>query len=246
MPRRNQRREFDRLINDTLLGDDYRFTRDPVLSQQRADARRERARAVRMRSKQDHAADWSRCVVPGCDFNVLRELSNGIEFPICSLHAAAVWEHVELGFDSNADLTEARAALAARRDAIRADRIAANERDQEEWKADLKADRIRGTIYFVRAGGLIKVGWTVDLEQRLRTYGPHAELLATTPGYRADETALHRQLTPSRAKGREWYHDDDVLAAFVAEAVERHGRPRSPIRWTEPPRSKTKPSYYRG
>jgi hypothetical protein len=52
-----------------------------------------------------------------------------------------------------------------------------------------------------------------------------ARVLALYPGSRDDETNLHRQLRPARALGREWYEDGDILADFVAVALEQHGPP---------------------
>ena len=52
---------------------------------------------------------------------------------------------------------------------------------------------------------------------------------------------MHRQLRPSLAKGREWYHDDDVIAGHVAEAIDKYGRPDMSVTWTEPKRQSTRP-----
>lgn len=59
-------------------------------------------------------------------------------------------------------------------------------------------------------------------------------MLAHYKGTRRDETALHQNLTPSRAKGREWYHDDAIVRAFISNALREHGEPRfTQARWTE-------------
>ena len=72
--------------------------------------------------------------------------------------------------------------------------------------------------------------------ERLKAYGPNIELLCHYPGTKQDETTLHRQLRDSLAKGREWYHDDEVLALFINQAIERHGPPKQHLLpyWTEP------------
>lgn len=80
-------------------------------------------------------------------------------------------------------------------------------------------------IYFLRTrDDLIKVGWTEHLANRkaqLSIYGWDA-LLAVKAGTWDDEQALHRQLRPYLARGREYYHPvpeviaviDDVRSSF--------------------------------
>lgn len=131
------------------------------------------------------------------------------------------------------EMAKAVEGIKARREVI----TAALERrwadEDAEHREMLKADQVEGQIYFVRTNGLIKVGWSSNLHNRLRTYGPAADLLCHYPGYRRDETTLHRQLKPCRAKGREWYVDGDIIAKYVEEAVAKHGPPVVKVQWTE-------------
>lgn len=154
---------------------------------------------------------------------------------ICEYHANAIWEKVEWrdARDRDQDVPGMEG-----RDYIRSDarKVRAVER---------RKPASVGEIYFVQIDDLIKVGWTTKLADRVRAYGPKAELLANYPGTRADEAALHRQLTPARFRGREWYSDCDIIRAFVAETVERHGGPRfDRISWTEPKTSNIKPKRW--
>lgn len=154
---------------------------------------------------------------------------------ICEQHADAIWERVEWrdARDRDQDVPGMEG-----RDYIRGDarKVKAVERQKPTSV---------GEIYFVRIDDLIKVGWTSKLADRIRAYGPKAELLTNYPGTRADESALHRQLTPSRFRGREWYSDTDIIRAFIAEAITKHGRPRfERIEWTEPKTSNVKPKRW--
>ena len=73
--------------------------------------------------------------------------------------------------------------------------------------------------------------------QRLKSYGASVELLALYPASRDDETNLHRQLTPARARGREWYEDGPIIQLFIDKALEQFGMPPSfDGLWTEPKR----------
>lgn len=242
MPRRSRNRTEIRRIerqNADRLGDDFKFSADPKVAAQRRENRRKR-REVELKEWHDfHRDKWTRCIVPGCKFTTskLLNFTSGIAIAICSLHQIAVWEHVNDELD-DPDLSEARAAMKARRDAIllaEQEWLAAEaELDREERRARQSPDAL-GQIYYARVGGLIKVGWTSDLYERIRSYGPDAELLAHYKATRRDETALHRNLAPSRAKGREWYHDDAIIRAFVSLALREHGEPRfTQVRWTKP------------
>lgn len=64
-----------------------------------------------------------------------------------------------------------------------------------------------GTVYFIRLGDRIKVGYSENLDRRLA----HEEILGFVPGTRADEQAWHQLLAPHRVTG-EWYRAElDVL-----------------------------------
>ncbi len=110
MPRRNHREQLAeaKRVNDEFLGDDYRFTSDPAVAQHRARNRRIRAQQETERWAQS-VADWTHCIVPGCECNVPPRIVDGIEFPICSLHAAAVWRHVDARRTDNTGVESERA-----------------------------------------------------------------------------------------------------------------------------------------
>lgn len=237
MPRKNRRAGFEFIeLEKTILGDDYRYTRDPETAAARKQRRRERIDKMTARMAAEHREKWTTCVIPKCRYNVPRELEHtGVEFPMCSIHIAVIVRHVLRYPDRFPDVTEAEAALEARAVQI-GEEYDAEQRDVEAaFKRDLKAGVVVGSIYYVRASGLIKVGYTLDMHDRLRAYGPGAELLVLYPGTRNDEKYLHRQLTPSRAKGREWYHEDAIVKRFISEALAEYGAPAfTRLDWTEP------------
>jgi hypothetical protein len=82
-----------------------------------------------------------------------------------------------------------------------------------------------GTIYYVKSGGHIKIGWASDLAARLRAYPPGSELLASHPGTRADERRLHTRFAVHRSHGREWYPLAPVVLAHIDRVVTEHGTP---------------------
>jgi hypothetical protein len=233
MPRRNARAQHESFNANVILGEDYKFTLDPEEAAARRKRRQERAEAAQKRLVESTKSTWTRCVVPDCTFQVPRQLRNGIEFPVCTLHAVAVWVDIETRAD-DPTIQEATAALRARRKVIRAEWEAEEARIEEDYRKRFAAGMVNGHIYFIRANGLVKVGWSSDVESRLRAYGPNIEILCLYPATRQDETTLHRQLKPSRAKGREWYADDPIIQAFVAEALEKYGPPWVKVVWSGP------------
>lgn len=180
--------------------------------------------------------DWTLCLVIGCTGRPALTLGSKVfgrdleqdpanALPLCLDHLAVAWKQMQQ-HRGNPEVIEAVETL-NRRQQEQATREAADERAR--WLASLD-----GEIYYLRQNGLIKVGWTRDLYDRLRAYGPDVELLCHYRGSRDDETNLHRQLRPALARGREWYHDGDIINLFLTRALAEHGPPYTTYDWTAP------------
>lgn len=206
----------------------------------RTDAERfevERQRAERQReARSRQGIDWSVCIVPGCGGSLIMygKVRNrrdrrdpSLELPICYTHAAVIWNELASLHTRQGDFIDAIADVNQR--------LAEREvREREESKARRQA-REDGEIYYIRLNGLVKVGWSRDFYVRLRAYGPDVEVLCHYEGTRSDETNLHRQLRPALARGREWYHDGDIIRLFLNRALEQHGPPSiTAYDWTSP------------
>lgn len=152
--------------------------------------------------------DWQICMVPGC----------GEKLQFCQ--AGCAWA--------------ARTLVTLNRTSPWLARQQAEEDARHEAKKKQRAASIDGWIYFVRLNGLIKAGWTRDLRERLRAYGPEVEVLAHHEATRDDETYMHRNLRPFLARGREWYEDCPAVQAYVADTVKRYGPPHVAAYWTQP------------
>lgn len=81
----------------------------------------------------------------------------------------------------------------------------------------LPQEMIEGRVYFVRLGSLVKIGWTGDMEQRMKAV-PHEEILGTIPGTMADEKRCHKAFDHLCVKG-EWFRAEPDLLAFVADVT---------------------------
>lgn len=94
--------------------------------------------------------------------------------------------------------------------------------DLHEWLHDPTQKRRgkRGTIYIVRAGDAVKIGFTRTLPQRLaqlQTFHPNAlELLAAFPGSPLIERGLHRRFASARLTG-EWFRWTSEIARVAFE-----------------------------
>lgn len=80
-------------------------------------------------------------------------------------------------------------------------------------------------IYYVQVMSHIKIGWTGNLEKRMKSYPPNSELLAVHPGTRSDEQQLHKRFAAHRSHGREWYPLVPPLLEHIKRMVNEHGKP---------------------
>ena len=99
-----------------------------------------------------------------------------------------------------------------------------------EWVPDAPPARIvnprQGTVYYVQVGSHVKIGWTADMETRMRN-PPNSTLLAQHPGTRKDEAQMHRRFAADRTHGREWYVPSASLTRHIANVVREHGQPEA-------------------
>ncbi len=240
MPRRNNRDHYEPVDLTPLepvewhTASSYQDTRAA-----RADRARKHDEAAK---RQRNAAinggiDWSVCLVPGCGQELKlwgtwrtqdkERRDHTTVLPLCTTHLAVAAAQAHRQADDPLMVKAAGEVLERR--AAKTETL--HEAGKKAWLK--KTD---GHIYFVRLNGLIKVGWSRLVEDRLRAYGPDVELLVIYEGTRQDETNLHRQLRPALARGREWYLDNAITQRFVAEAVAKHGEPNPALydTWTRP------------
>lgn len=178
---------------------------------------------------------WHACLVPGCgnapyfrDLHAAKLRDHHYAIPLCRVHLMTARDQAGNYIEKERDFA---LAVATQVSMYRQGRSA---EEDAKAQAEFMADR-NGDIYFIRIGDLIKVGWTRDMWSRLKSYGASAELLVCYPGTRDDETNLHRQLTPARVRGREWYEDGPIINGFLEDALRLYGPPQSfDGLWTEP------------
>lgn len=84
---------------------------------------------------------------------------------------------------------------------------------------------VEGHIYFLLSDNAVKIGWTSDLERRMKAYSPGTKILAVMPGTRKDETRMHRKFAHLRTNRREWFAYAPQVMEEVDRIVKEHGEP---------------------
>ena len=88
--------------------------------------------------------------------------------------------------------------------------------ETEELRANLANRQSR--VYFVQSGNRIKIGTSVDPERRVKQFSLTTEhLIATMPGGRAEEAAVHQAFAKWRIPGTEWFRDNPDLQDYIRD-----------------------------
>lgn len=168
--------------------------------------------------KADHKANsLSGNVVSGdmCATNMCRQESGYMDLPFCEDCAWKMWSVM----DAECPEYMKDAARNGRLDHARMrDARTRSEEAQREMnppKLNLADDLRHGTIYYLRVGNLIKIGYTANMDQRMRQYPPNAELLAQHPGTMLTEKQIHNRLVVHLAKGREWFKPHEKVLKHI-------------------------------
>jgi hypothetical protein len=142
------------------------------------------------------------CCWPGC--RQARIETRDLPLAICEGHALIVYDALRQG------QAEARAFC--------------------EHTVDLRPPRQRnapgGWIYYAQADSRIKIGHSIDVHARMRSYPPDTRLLAVHPGTLADERDLHARFITWRVAGREWYEPSRMILEHIDRVIAEHGKPK--------------------
>ena len=79
---------------------------------------------------------------------------------------------------------------------------------------DLDSDTAPGAVYFIRVRDELKIGWTSNVPNRMRTLNPDA-LFHIEQGTRQDERRYHQMFSEHLVHGREWFACNDETTALV-------------------------------
>lgn len=149
--------------------------------------------------------------------------SGFLDSPFCADCTWLLWAHLDATFPED----QKEMARQGRIEAIQQKEAEDEAMHQRAEEARAEAERkgfltSPGMIYYLLVGDLVKIGFTVSLEQRMKSYPPNAKVLATHPGTRETERQMHHKFLHRVAEGREWFtpcaeidqHIEEVKAQF--------------------------------
>lgn len=96
---------------------------------------------------------------------------------------------------------------------------------QAELEATWKSRRSieAGWIYYLLVGDRIKIGYSKDVERRMKQYPPTSVLLAQHPGTHNLEREMHNKFLVHLANGREWFKVAQPVLDHIGTVREQFG-----------------------
>ena len=164
------------------------------------------------------ADEWAtrggRCTVDRCSEKIWEDT------PLCKKHAYDMWFKVELNKHIEEDRRiheELKEKAILRQAALEEDNDRSERlKDQilrETWRNRAIAEETAvefstkpGTIYYLHVGDHIKIGYSSNLQERIKSYPPTSRLLAAHPGTVETERSMHNKFFNHLAHRREWFH----------------------------------------
>lgn len=140
-----------------------------------------------------HISGARECVMPECP-NPPHPL---MRRPLCSRCAKKVYTEVRNLLDTATDYERGQTARPPKMPAL----------VKSGWRT------LPGVVYFAQVGEFIKIGWSSNVNQRMRQVGAD-RLLAAIPGTMKEEEAMHHRFGPSWSHG-EYFHPTDDLLRFI-------------------------------
>jgi hypothetical protein len=159
----------------------------------------------------------SECCVPTCR----REPEEGAPFPICLKHMRQVFRY----FDGYAELAKQ---IVAERIPLDQDEVVRRVREAHDQEFPAKTPNPdKEQVYYVKTGDCIKIGYTVNVRQRMGAMRlPIDAVLATEPGGMQLERMRHKQFAHLRRGRLEDFEPAEDLLSHVAMLREHFGAPR--------------------
>lgn len=160
------------------------------------------------------STQWHRCTAQGEDGAFCDALAmEGAPFPICIRHGAQLLRFMRDELDKVEQAPKDIQLLVL-------DKAYAPRTERAVARAN---EPVTEKIYYVQIGEHIKIGYTINLKQRLASYPPNRRLLATEPGGERTEAQRLRQFLEYRATGREWHYPAQPLVDHINKLRVRAG-----------------------
>jgi hypothetical protein len=145
-------------------------------------------------------------------------------FPICARHARAVYARWAEYAGHHAEAVRGTAALLSAE--MRKLRRPSPEMEERLQRRE-QAMQEQSQVYYVRLGDHVKIGYSINLRQRLNALRVDADaLLATEPGDQKLERQRHLQFADERVGRRENFNPSRRLLEHIEAVKAEHGPPR--------------------
>lgn len=179
---------------------------------------------------------WSSaCCWPKCR-NTTR---NYADIPMCPDHL----NHVTR-LTAERRKAEGDAILSTLEDAAHGDSREVRNRAQSTGRLPRDCTPREGVVYYVRVGQHIKIGYSKDLNRRMRAYPPDSTVLGVEIGDTELERQRHARFEHHRALGREWFIDCPDIREFIdANCLAWSPRHKPAIGPAGPPRAQIRRRY---
>lgn len=77
-----------------------------------------------------------------------------------------------------------------------------------------------GSVYYLRIGDRVKIGFTSNIFHRLTSYPPNMEILLIRHGSKDLEHREHIRFSEHRTDGREWFTANERVLQMISEITE--------------------------
>jgi hypothetical protein len=102
--------------------------------------------------------------------------------------------------------------------------------EDQDARAAERAKYLKHTVYYVKIGELLKIGYTSNMRLRMLRYPPNRWVMATEDGDSLLEQKRHRQFADLRTHGNEWYRLDEPLLTHINDLRRASGAPPVDLR----------------
>ena len=160
-----------------------------------------------------YTAAVTSCAWPDCDKSTPESFAATRIGVLCVDHAWSHYDAMNAYLTWPPDDTEAAKELRAR------------QVDLESPTPEEAEAKKQGWVYYLRVGEQIKIGFSVDVKRRMRSYPPGSKLLAVEPGTKKLELGRHRQFVQHLDAGREWFRPDEELLTHIKKMYDVHPQP---------------------
>jgi hypothetical protein len=161
------------------------------------------------------STEWNRCTAQAESGNFCDDPAmDGAPFPLCIPHGAQILRFMQ------GQIAAVEAAPVDIRLAVLSHTF--DRTTHQPTKVKYAPDPV---VYYVQIDQHVKIGYSSNLRQRLKSYPLNRRLLATEPGDENTESVRLNEFAEHRAMGREWFYPAPRLLGHINRLRKSAGAP---------------------